>query len=65
MYSGPLRGYYNPPPPSGSGPDFTAEDIVAIIDNDWDVGAEVICDGSDDEFDFSEDEDMERYMFFL
>ena len=41
---------------------FTAENIIEMIENDWDVGAEVICDGSDDEFDFSEDEDTERYL---
>ncbi len=36
---------------------FTANDVLHMIENDWEVG-EVICNGSDDEFDF--DDDMEE-----
>ena len=44
---------------------FTVGEIVEMVDNDWEVGAEIICDGSDDEFDFSEDEELERCTHFL
>ena len=37
---------------------FTTKQIIyMIIEEDWNLGAEVICDGSDDDFDLEYEDD--------
>ncbi len=42
---------------------YRANEIVEMIEKDWTIGEEVICEYSDDEFDFDdsdgEDQDMQ------
>ena len=35
---------------------FNAEEVVEIVMNDWEIGGEVVCEYSDDEFDDHDDE---------
>ena len=36
---------------------FSVNQVVNIIENDWIIGGEVICDGSDDDFDYDTDDE--------
>ena len=37
---------------------FTTKQVVdMIIEEDWDLGAEVICEGSNDDFDLDDEDD--------
>ena len=36
---------------------FSVNQVVNIIENDWNIGGEVICDGSDDDFDYDTDDE--------
>ena len=38
---------------------YRAEDIVEMIENEWKIGGEVICEYSDDDFDVEEEEEIE------
>ena len=35
---------------------YSASQIVEFIENDWEIGGEIVCAGSDDEFDFEEEQ---------
>ena len=37
---------------------YRAEDIVEMIENEWEIGGEVICEYSDDDFDVEEEEEI-------
>ena len=37
---------------------YRAEDIVEMIENEWEIGGEVICEYSDDDFDVEEEEEV-------
>lgn len=36
---------------------FSVNQVVKIIQNDWNIGGEVICDGSDDDIDYDTDDE--------
>ena len=38
---------------------YRVEDIVEMIENEWEIGGEVICENSDDDFDVDEEEEIE------
>ena len=43
---------------------FSAQDVITMVTEDWNLGAEVICNGSDDEFDADDkelDEELNEY----
>ena len=43
---------------------YSAADIIEMVENDWDIGGEVVCEYSNDEFDVDADvEDDERYCY--
>ena len=55
---------------------YSTTDIIEMVENDWDIGGEVVCEYSDDEFDefdvedegenvedITEVEDHERYCY--
>ena len=35
---------------------YSASQIVEFIEKDWEIGGEIVCVGSDDEFDFEEEQ---------
>ena len=35
---------------------YSASQIVKFIENDWETGGEIVCAGSDVEFDFEEEQ---------
>ena len=37
---------------------YTAEDIVDMIENDWEIAGEVICEHSDDDFESEVNEEI-------
>ena len=52
---------------------YSTADIIEMVENDWDIGGEVVCEYSDDEFDVEDEdeiveditevEDHERYCY--
>ena len=36
---------------------YTADDVLQFIDDDWEIGGEVICECSDDELQFEDSDD--------
>ena len=43
---------------------YSASQIVKVIENDWETGGEIVCAGSDDEFDFEEEQCNEEEITF-
>ena len=35
---------------------YSVNQVVEFIENDWEIGGEIVCAGSDDEFDCEEEE---------
>ena len=44
---------------------YSASQIVKFIKNDWETGGEIVCAGSDDEFDFEEEQCIEHYNYSI
>lgn len=41
---------------------FNIEEVVEIVTNDWEIGGEVVCEYSDDEFDDHDEMLLEAIM---